>query len=328
MSGAGEEAVSMSATDLVGAQAAQWVQRRHFWSWNDADQRELDAWLEQAMGHRIAYWRMNAAFERTERLVILRSSVEETASNLRKKWFRRSWMTAIAVVAVVLAGAASFELLGGAQERVYATALGEHETITLADGSQMELNTDTLVRVSANAHRRIVSLVKGEAYFTVRHDAMRPFIVVAGERRLTDIGTKFLVRRDADRLAVAVMEGRVKLDALNAEAQSPATILGTGDAAIATADKLSVTKKPARELIGELGWRRGLLVFQHTTLGEAANEFNRYNAEKLVVVDTKTATLQINGTFRENDVEAFTGAVQDVFGLQVRNMGGEIVISR
>jgi|HubBroStandDraft_2_1064218.scaffolds.fasta_scaffold07485_3 transmembrane sensor len=328
MSGAGEEAVSVSATDIIGARAAQWVQRRHFWSWSDADQRELDAWLEEAMGHRIAYWRMNAAFERTERLVILRSSAEETASNLRRKWFRRAWMTAIAVVAVVLAGAASFELLGGAQERVYATALGEHETITLADGSQMELNTDTLVRVSANAHRRIVSLVKGEAYFTVRHDAMRPFIVVAGERRLTDIGTKFLVRRDADQLAVAVMEGRVKLDALNAQAQSPATILGTGDAAIATADKLSVTKKPARELIGELGWRRGLLVFQHTTLGEAANEFNRYNAEKLVVVDTKTATLQINGTFRENDVEAFTGAVQDVFGLQVRNMGGEIVISR
>jgi transmembrane sensor len=174
-----------------------------------------------------------------------------------------------------------------------------------------------------------VSLVRGEAYFEIRHDAARPFVVLAGAQRLTDIGTKFLVRRDADgRVAVSVMEGRVKLDAADRSTHASPTFLAAGDTVLATANKVSVTRKLPRELFAELGWRRGLLVFQHTTLDEAANTFNRYNAEKLIVADSKTAALQINGTFRATDVEAFTSAAQAVFGLRVENRGGEIVISR
>jgi transmembrane sensor len=329
VSGAGEEAVpSALNADAIGMRAADWVQRRNFWNWSEADQAELDAWLGEALSHRIAYWRFAAAFERTARLAALRSPTDEPAPKPQRRWFRAvSTGAAVLLLAAVL-GVIGSLLLPELQEKTYATSVGERETISLADGSQIELNTDTVTRVRANAHRRTVSLVKGEAYFEIRHDAARPFVVLAGAQRLTDIGTKFLVRRDADGVAVSVMEGRVKLDAADHDSHAPPTFLAAGDTVLATANKVSLTRKPPRELFAELGWRRGLLVFQHTTLGEAANEFNRYNAEKLVVADTKASALQINGTFRATDVEAFTSAAQAVFGLRVENRGGEIVISR
>ena len=330
MTGMNDEVASAAIdADSVGARAADWVQRRNFWHWTEADQAELDAWLNQTIGNRIAYWRLAATFERTERLVALRPFATETTTVAERKWIRPSVIGfAAALVAVVVLGSAAFLFLQDSRESTYTTAVGEHETISLADGSQIELNTDTTVRVSASAHRRVVSLEKGEAYFQVKHDVARSFIVLAGGRRLTDIGTKFLVRRDDDHLAVAVMEGRIKLDTPDSATQSPPAMLASGDTVLATANSLSVTKKSTQSLIDELGWRRGLLVFQHTTLADAAREFNRYNAEKLVVVDGKTAALQINGTFRANDVEAFTGAAKEVFGLRVESRGFEIVISR
>jgi transmembrane sensor len=327
MSGANEDIMPAGIeADAIGARAADWVQRRNFWDWSETDQAELDAWLDEALSHRIAYWRFAAAFERTARLAALRPPEEAHAGKIWAKWIRRASIGGAVLFVAVALGIGVSLLLPELQEKTYATAIGEHETISLADGSQIELNTDTIVNVRASARARTVSLVKGEAYFEIRHDAARPFIVTAGERRLTDVGTKFLVRRDADRVAVSVMEGRVKLD--TPDKQAAPAMLATGDTVLATANTLSVTRKPAQELFGELGWRRGLLVFRHTTLGEAADEFNRYNAQKVVIADTKTASLQVNGTFRANDVEAFTGAAQEVFGLRVDNRGGEIVISR
>ena len=59
----------------------------------------------------------------------------------------------------------------------YATAVGGHKTLTLGDGSEVELNTDTIVRMPKVAGQRQVILDKGEAYFQIKHDAENPFIV-------------------------------------------------------------------------------------------------------------------------------------------------------
>jgi transmembrane sensor len=79
---------------------------------------------------------------------------------------------------------------------------------------------------------------------------------------------------------------------------------------------------------GKLGWRHGVLVFDHTNLADAATEFNRYNRVKLVVADADTARRTIMGTFRATNIEDFTNLARDVLGLHVQDRPGEIVISR
>jgi transmembrane sensor len=318
------KAVDVSATEIE-SRAAAWFRRRHFWSWSESDQAELDLWLGQSLAHRVAYWRLQGAWERTGKLTVLRPTASEQDPARGKISSAAAKIASVLAVVVIAAAAATAFYIFGSSEKTYATGLGGHETVRLADGSQIELNTDTQLRIDNSPRDRIISLDKGEAFFEVKHDSAHPFVVLAGNRTVTDLGTKFLIRRDTDRLQVAVMEGRVRLE--NADRSHP-KLLQQGDVMVAEAGRTVMLNRSSRELANDLGWRRGLLVFSHTTLAAAADEFNRYNREKLVVADDATARLKLDGTFRTNDMKQFTEVAQAVFGLRVENRGDQTVISR
>src|SRR6185312_10798818 len=167
----------------------------------------------------------------------------------------------------------------------------------LADGTQIELNTATKVRTSQSGNTRTVWLDEGEAYFQVKHDASRPFIVYAAGHSLTDIGTRFLVKSAAKRVQVTLIDGEVRFEPSGAGVHEHSALMTAGDVVIATADSMSVVRQPVSKLETQLGWRRGMLVFKHTTLGEAVEQFNRYNAHKINIVDPQVASLTIDGTF-------------------------------
>ncbi|HSZ11819.1 MAG TPA: FecR domain-containing protein [Rhizomicrobium sp.] len=322
----------MNAHDLnsardIEAEAAAWIARQEQVSWTNQDGGVLEAWLSQSIAHRVAYWRLNAAWHRTKRLAALRAPEASAVASEAPAAGKRFWRRIVAVV-VVLAGVGSgfTFLFAKPDEQTFATTLGEHRTIKLPDGSRIELNTDSMLRLAMDAHARTVWLDKGEAYFDVRHDTARPFTVISGDRSVTDLGTQFSVRRDAVALRVAVVQGRVLFDM--AEPTRSPTLLSEGDIAVATVGSLSVTKKTARQLSDDTAWRRGMLVFDRVTLGDVAAEFNRYNREKLVIVDAKVAKRTIGATFPIHAVEQFVDVTQDVLGLHVEKHGSEIVISR
>jgi transmembrane sensor len=200
--------------------------------------------------------------------------------------------------------------------------------LALNDGSKIELNTDSVVRVIENRDYRQVSLDRGEAYFEVEHDPARPFVVITGNSRITDLGTKFLVRREPERLQVAVLAGRVRYEENGANNRHAVAVLNAGDLAVAAAGFVAITKRRASEFAGALAWRRGVLVFDNTTLADVATEFNRYNSTKLVIADRASARMQIAGTFRADNLDAFVQTVQRVLMLHVEKRGESIAISR
>jgi len=318
------------AADATGieAQAAAWLERRVCDGWNSNEQALLDKWLAESPAHMVAYLRLSAAWDRTHRLAALRPALHDTVEASRAK--RRVTANSVAAFVAVFAllGAAAAFLMPNMATKTYATALGQRETVRLTDGSRIELNTGTVLRVADNANGRTVWLDKGEAYFEITHDSKRPFFVLADGRRVTDLGTKFLIRRESARVEVALMEGRARFEAPARAGQPQSTLLAPGDVAVSAAGSLAVTRKPARLLSDELGWRRGVLVFDNATLTDAATQFNRYNTGKLVITDPAAARLMIYGTFRTGDVERFARVAQDVFGLRVSHLGDQIVISR
>jgi transmembrane sensor len=324
-----EEAPQVSANE-VDLRAANWLQCRHFWDWTEEDQVALDAWLAKSESHRIAYWRQSAGWNRTERLVVLRSPKSEKRDVRPRRRPTPNFVRVTAALIVVSAlGVVSTRQILGSSETIYETSVGEHRTIVLADGSRIELNTSTILRVNVSpTGGRKVWLEKGEAYFQIKHDAVRPFVVMAANHRITDLGTKFLVRRDADRLEVALSEGKVRLESTGTGAQARSSLMTPGDVVIATADAMSVTKKSTKKLANELGWRRGVLVFDRTSLADAAAELNRYNREQLVIDDSFVARRLIGGTFPTNNIELFARVARDLLGLHVERRGEETVISR
>jgi transmembrane sensor len=307
----------------IGNRAAAWLVKRYDSDgWSDSDQTQLDAWLAAAAAHKIAYLRIEAASKRADRLGALRRPTE-----VRSRFIPSLKVVAVAVVILVVFGAYLFTLQGGAPEKTYVTGVGGRETLTLRDGSRIELNTDTSLRVADSGAKRAVSLDRGEAYFQIVHDAAHPFVVLAGNHRVTDLGTKFLVRRKNDILRVALFQGQAQFDTADSRGTQQAT-LNPGDVVVATATSLSITQAPSQTLDDQLGWRRGVLVFRHATLAQAAAEFNRYNLQKIVVADSRIARLNINGALRANDPQTFVRSMKMFFDIRADVRPDAIILSR
>jgi len=328
MNGSADDMKVQHARD-VDAQAMEFLIERNLDEWSAANQSALEKWLGESLAHRTAYWRLEAVWQRADRLSALRSQVSPADTAIspprRNPMFFRA-MAAILVMA--LAGFGANYLLSIPHATTYATPVGGHRNIVLVDGSRIALNTDTELRVTMDARRRTVELLRGEALFQVKHDSAHPFVVLAAQHRVIDLGTKFLIRKESDDLKVVLIEGRARLESDNAQTSARAAILTPGDEAVATAHKLSITRKAPEELQSELAWQQGVLVFHRASLVDVANEFNRYNRRKIVIADSGAAARVISATLPANDVGAFARMAQNFLGLHVDESGSEVVISR
>ena len=320
-----DSAPSLSPAKDARAQAGQWLERREFGPWTDADQAELDAWLAASPSNMVAFLRVERVWNRAERLRALNRPMREQSPAPQKTPLSVLPKLAAAFAFVAAFGIGAY-LMNGNGEKSYETPIGIRKTITFADGSKVELNTDTVLRARVSDSGRMAELVKGEAFFQIQHDAAHPFVVTAAGYRVTDLGTKFLVRRDGKRLEVTLVEGSARVDPASPDAHGKSTVLSPGDMVLATDEGLKVTKKTAPVLANEMAWRRGLLIFNHATLAEAAAEFNRYNSQKLVIANPTVARRTSGGTVPTSGVEEFAEVAKGIFGFHVKTQGNDIVI--
>jgi transmembrane sensor len=300
------------------------IARRDGAGWNDEHQGALDTWLDQSSLHRVAYLRLDTAWSRADRVRALRPSPPQPGEN---RWRKFSVRAAAGLVLLAGVGFGIKQLAPAPTISIYETPVGGRETLRLADGSEIELNTNTKLRTAVTREHRMVWLDKGEAYFRIAHDPAHPFVVKAGERSVTVLGTRFTVRRDPHALEVSLIEGRIRFDAKDEPAHMPID-LAPGDTITATPSAVTLAHISRNALDTSLSWRRGVLVFDRTPLSEAVRELNRYNTEKVVIADAQTAQTTIGGTFDATNVAGFVRVAHAVLGLRVQYRPGEIVISQ
>lgn len=205
------------------------------------------------------------------------------------------------------------------------TAVGQQRSVTLADGSAVDLNTNSIVETRFTRSERAVHLRKGEALFTVAKDPARPFVVIAGSTRVRAIGTVFNVRmHDPGRVEVIVTEGRVEVVQggagadVDPDGSTPApgrvtrSELARGQRfqpeAVSPVDTL-----PDAMVASALAWREGAIVFDGVPLSKAIEELNRYTDARLVVVDPEIQGMRVGGRFRTSDVDGFIDALTRAF---------------
>lgn len=309
----------------IEEQAGRWVAREDR-GLSPEEMAARDIWLDEATAHRLAYLRLRSGWARTERLAAFRPSAVEGGG---ESWLvRHRALAAAAAILMVLAAASGFFLHNRPDPTRTYTARGNARPILhLADGTRIQLNADTQVRTDVTRAQRTVMLEHGEAYFDVVHDAHRPFVVIAGNRRITDLGTKFSVRRDGDDVKVIVKEGRVRVDIVdNGPAVAPVYAVG-GNVVVAKSDETLVANASAKELDDQLSWRTDMLEFHQETLAEAAAQFNRYN-QRQIAVEGAARDIRIGGSFRADNVDVFVLLVRNALGLKVREDEDKITISQ
>src|SRR5690606_30056941 len=154
------------------------------------------------------------------------------------------------------------------------------------------------------------------------------FVVHAGDRKITVLGTQFSVRRAEDRVVVAVLDGRVEVAELKDGRAMRSSIITGGDVAVAEGDATLVTSRSRSMVEQALAWRGGMLSFDQEPLTAITAEFNRYNAVKLVLDGHTVDDIRITGTFPSDKPEAFARLLREAYDLQVVETGQEIRIYR
>jgi transmembrane sensor len=327
----------MSVRSDIEDIAATWLMRQAD-GLTAEESAQRDAWLNASTEHRMAFWRLEYSWEKVGRLGALRApdTLDATlaeahatpASHVSSPPQARAlprWAIGLAAALVVAALAASVAMWP--RPALYSTKTGEHQLVSLTDGSRVELNTATRMRAAISSEDREAWLDKGEAYFEVAHDPSRPFIVHMGDKTVTVLGTRFSVRRDGDEVRVVVAEGRVRLSGAKNDLGVQPTILTRGDVALGQGESILHSRATPQRVQDQLAWRRGLVVFDQITLADAAAEFNRYNQTQISVVDPQTANMRIGGSFEAANVDAFVRLLQNAYGLEIRRDGETIEIS-
>jgi transmembrane sensor len=304
-----------SRADPVRRQAQDWLIRKHSGAWSPGDQRALEIWLDADPRHREEYGKAGRLWQRLQTFEPHVSAQRVAARRFRKHDTQHRPAAlirgSIAFGVILAIGVASYH---GWQTRTiaYATERGQRLAITLADGSSAILNTDTVIKVQFTATGRLVTLARGEALFTVAHDAERAFEVVAGPGRIRDIGTRFDVSEQAGRISVAVLDGAV---AVTTDRDARGATLTTGQA-VSFAQDGSLSDVYAADVAAIRGWETGKLLFRDQPLEEVLAQIMRYHPVRFTLADPGLKAIRVSGSFMTDNLPLFLATLQAGFPIQ------------
>ena len=289
----------------------------------------LDAWLALSPAH-------EEAWEQVQSMLDLFSMPvdDETSSRLHAladapgasgSWTRPWWAAAAAMLllmsggAYFLAGRLSHTGASSKEQQTYVATAGQTRVVKLEDGSEMTLRPETAVSLSFADDDRRLSLLKGGAYFKVRHDVSRPFIVTADGHNVTALGTQFDVALSPGRFQVILVEGKVSVGETAGTGNTilmPGQMLvqnGAGQPVISNV-VLQKPDRPAEKLAN----------FHDETLIDVANYLNRFTVDKLIVRDPIVARMRISGTFRTGDIARFGRALAEIHPVRIVRAGDHL----
>lgn len=326
-----------------------------FSSWLAQDPRNREAWRQvQAPWDVLGQHATAPGVIRLRRASLAHAHDAMRGNLVWPKRFRRPAMLAGAAACVLAAGA--FLFWQQYRPDVYRTGFGERRVVTLADGSEITLDSRSEVRVRYTADARALTLLRGQARFDVAHDVTRPFSVTAAGHKVVATGTAFDVDLLGPKLMVTLLKGHVVVlpqsqptvpwvpDAAP-EGKDSATFQGAESRALSSAgDAMQrIYLDPGEQLVVSstdvpqishvdlervTAWERGEIVFDNEPLASVVQRMNRYGPRHITIGDDPTGSLRISGVFHEGDVDGFVTTIAAYLPVRAHERpDGEVVLT-
>ena len=332
----------------VEREASAWIARLNADDATPEDRARFEAWFAGHPVHARVYGELCGTWAELVnagpwvRAVSFAQSMNDAATGAGQRSFlasprRRGMLAAAAVLAMVgVSGALYWK--SWVSRDLYATAIGEHTTVSLPDGSTLELNSNSAASVDFSKAARVIRLERGEAFFKVTHDNQRPFWVVGGGSWVRAVGTAFNVYLRPDDVRVTVSEGTVRVGSAQALsggvpsetalAGTPAAVLTSGEQADLHGSATATRKLTLAEVQRSVTWREGTVYFENQPLSDVVDELSRYTTVHLVVEDEHIRHLPVGGTFQASPqgMEALLTSLEQGFGLTVHRESGRVVV--
>lgn len=314
----------------IAAQAAEWFSLLQDEDASEQDFIDWQQWLVAHPDHPRAYQEMERAWQ-----LIGDASAEPRAATVatepKRQWFRPSALAAAFAVCVLTAlGWYAIDRTSSAPPML-TTGTAEQRSLRLSDGSRVTLGADSALQLKFEATRRHVELVRGEAFFDVAHDRLRPFTVSVGDSEIRAVGTAFNVRAAPDRVVVTVAVGRVQVSRARGRADPAASVsepilLAAGERALS--DALGVRKLVPIDVDEAATWRQGRLEYIGEDLRHIVDDLNRYTDRDIVIADESLGALRYSGTVFPDHVDEWLDSLSGAFPVVVMEVDGHHEIAR
>lgn len=307
----------MNSTDSLLQQAARWHAIASGRDLSAEESRALDHWLAQNARHRLAYADICAAAFALEQSPAANDPVAATsrATRTSRPWLRWSLAAGAPLLLLVFALLAGPRIAPSWQNwnsDLY-TDIGKPQKQALADGSVLELDTDSAVRVRIGSDRRDIELLRGRLAIAVAKDPSRPLHVLSGDVDAMAVGTRFVVDRGDLGTEVGVHEGIVRV---SARGGTPVD-LTAGQQAFVGHDEPNAR---VGALASSDGWTRGVLSVEKMPLAKVLAELDRYLPERIVLADDSHAAMPITATLPLDDPAAALRALAQTSQLSLRHI--------
>jgi transmembrane sensor len=347
------------------AEASAWLIEFRTGNPGQAERDRFSAWLRTSPHHIQAYFEVAAAWselpdcdpeKRIDIQKMMRDALESGDANIVELGMRSKpstprlrfepspmWAAIAASVLVFLMATTAYFY---SQRGVYRTGTGEQRSLILADGSSIELNAQSKIRVRYSDQERHIDLLAGQALFRVAQNKSRPFVVDTGGTQVRAVGTQFDVYRKVSGTIVTVLEGKVAVgnvlagssDSMEqlepvegAESIRREVFLAAGEQLTVpalSADTTAMTSPHPADVAVATAWTQKRLVFENTPLIEVAEEFNRYSIRHLVIVDEDLQRLGISGLYSSTDPSALIAFLSTHPSILITETETEILVTR
>lgn len=343
---------------LINAQAAGWLARLSAADCSDDDRVRFERWLAADALHAKAYAKairvtsllsagspVRQDGREHEAAQMHQHAMDDAATARLKKMadealaacpdpgsiLSRRWLKMAAAASFVLLGVLVVTRMAGLvgvapDVATYQSAVHQPQQIELADGSIVYLDADSSVAVRLSAKARELTLQKGRAYFSVAHDAARPFSVTAAGTRTVALGTRFEVNlSDVRGVSVVLAQGSVAITPVDDRGQWREQLVpGQRLTVQAAGQQRQIEPVNAERAVA---WSEGKLVFDGESLDEVLVQINRYSADRLVLGDTSLASMPVGGSYSVgSDTMKFVEALSEVMSLRSERVGEHEIV--
>jgi transmembrane sensor len=349
---------NIRTTDKLRDLAEAWFARLRAPDCNANEHDRFEDWCAADPRHAEAYadtedlWTKLGALSAAPELVSIEQEAAETARSVpgrteRPAWdaiaalplSRRAaptrhthgrWGAALSLAAALVVVAVGVWLVPGrsppAPSLVF-EATDQPRSVTLGDGSVLQLDVATRVVAQLAPDARHIALQQGRAIFAVAHDASRPFTVSAADSRVTALGTHFQVQSENMRVTVTLAEGVVQVQrAAPSGGAAMRTRLQPGEQLTYALNEKG-WKKQVVDTAAATSWSLGRLVFHSTPLADAVAEINRYSPHKIRLAESELGRLHLSGTFRAGDARTVAAVLPAVLPVRVETgPSGEMLL--
>ncbi|MDC0603528.1 FecR domain-containing protein [Aliiglaciecola sp.] len=332
--------VSLNVSHDPIEEASEWIAKLDR-GLTKQEKADLKIWLASDKSHPQLFLDMVKMWDKMASLSQLSDLFEHKPQQAKKGMFAPFAMAASILFATLISlGVWQYSDIGQSAQiaqvvqfqDTYQTDIGQQSTFFLQDKTKVELNTNSLVKVTYTDKQRLFELLQGEIHVTVAHNKHQPLSVIAGSKVIQAVGTAFNVELRESDVELIVTDGKVLVAEAQALTDEPLALadvhlpkqsiaLEKGQKARLFEGKNNVVIDNESSIDVELAWQQGSLIFRGETLEQAMQEVSRYTDYQFEFGDEKSKQIQIAGLFKTTDINGLLVALEQNFNVKYEKVG-------